>query len=121
MYEDTIFILFLRDLAVCTKTKHYFYFYFFNVLTKIEYFNTGFVSLQYKNTNQYCGKLIIYIYIYGKIKKKIEIIFFEETFLFFFLFWAGSNAARMGWVRPSSPTRSLIQTSDPAWSLCMHA
>jgi len=28
-------------------------FNFFNVLMKIEYFNIEFVSLQYKNTNQY--------------------------------------------------------------------
>ena len=27
--------------------------YFIYVLTKTGYFNTGFVSLQYKNTNQY--------------------------------------------------------------------
>ena len=35
--------------------KHLFFFFnfFFDVLTKIGYFNTGFVSLRYKNTNQY--------------------------------------------------------------------
>jgi hypothetical protein len=43
--------LFLRDLAVCMKTKKTF-FLFFNVLTNTRYFNTGFVHLQYKNTNQ---------------------------------------------------------------------
>jgi len=31
----------------------FFIFYFLYVLTKTGYFNTGFVSLQYKNTNQY--------------------------------------------------------------------
>jgi hypothetical protein len=31
-------------------------FYFFNVLTKTRYFNTGFVFLQCKNTNQYWSK-----------------------------------------------------------------
>jgi hypothetical protein len=38
--------LFFRDLVVCMKTKKKF-----NVLMKTGYFNTGFVSLQYKNTN----------------------------------------------------------------------
>jgi hypothetical protein len=38
------FLLFFRDLAVCMKIKYIF----FNVLTKIMYFNTEFVSLQYK-------------------------------------------------------------------------
>jgi hypothetical protein len=37
----------VRVLAVCMKTKHFF------LLTKTGYFNTGFVSLRYKNTNQY--------------------------------------------------------------------
>ena len=35
------------------KTFYFFIFLFFNVLMKTEYFNTGFVSLQYKNTNRY--------------------------------------------------------------------
>ena len=30
--------------------------FFFYVLTKTGYFNTGFVSLQYKNTNRYWSK-----------------------------------------------------------------
>jgi len=34
----------VRVLAVCMKTKHFF-FYFSDVLTKIGYFHTGFVSL----------------------------------------------------------------------------
>ena len=42
------FLFFFRDLAVCMKIKYFF----FNVLTKIMYFNTEFVSLQYKK-NQY--------------------------------------------------------------------
>ena len=119
LYENTIwFFNFWETWPYARKTKHYFYFYFyfyfFNVLTKTEYFNTGFVSLQYKNTNQYCTKLIIYIYICGKNHKFFWNNFFEETFLFSIFFWAGSNSARMGWARPSSPARSLVQTSDPA-------
>ena len=43
---------------------------------KIGYFNTGFVSLQYKNTNQYCAKLIEKYT--EKSQKK-----FEEFFIFF--------------------------------------
>jgi hypothetical protein len=46
-YDLLLLLLLLRDLAVCMKTKH-FIFLFFYVLTKTEYFNTGFVSLQYK-------------------------------------------------------------------------
>ena len=47
---DVIFSL--RDLTVCMKTKHFF----FEDLTKTRYFNTGFISLQYKNTNRYWSK-----------------------------------------------------------------
>ena len=39
----------VRVLAVCMKTKHFLK----KNLTKTGYFNTGFVSLQYKNTNRY--------------------------------------------------------------------
>jgi len=51
-------MIFFRDLAVCMKTKHFilflfFYFFSYFIFTKTKYFNTGFVSLQYKNTNQY--------------------------------------------------------------------
>ena len=51
-----IFYLFFRDLAICMKTKHFFY-----VLTKTKYFNTGFVSLQYKiqtNIDQNAVKIL---------------------------------------------------------------
>jgi len=64
-----ILFLFLRDLAVCIKTKHLIFFIF--VLTKTRYFNIKFVSLQYKNTNQYCAKLIKKIY--GKITNFFKI------------------------------------------------
>ena len=41
------------------KTKHLFYIYnFCNILEKTGYFNTKFISLQYKNTNQYESKLV---------------------------------------------------------------
>ena len=49
-----IFLIVFRALAVCMKTKHiYIYIYICNILKKTGYFNTGFVSLQYKNTKQY--------------------------------------------------------------------
>jgi hypothetical protein len=43
-------ILALRDLTACMKQKKNIFFY---VLMNIGYFNTGFVFLQYKNTNRY--------------------------------------------------------------------
>ena len=35
------------------ESKTFFILKFFDVLTETGYFNTGFVSLRYKNTNQY--------------------------------------------------------------------
>jgi hypothetical protein len=73
-------------------------FYFFNfVLTKTIYFNTGFVSIQYKNTNQYCAKLIKKIYIYMGISRiflKRFLKFFDLIFLIFF----GLGPARPMWL-----------------------
>jgi len=45
--------LFFERLGRMHEKKYFilFIFLFFNVLTKTEYFNTEFVSLQYKNTN----------------------------------------------------------------------
>ena len=45
------------DLTVWVKTKYFFNF-FFNILEKTGYFNTGFIFLWYKNTNHYDAKLI---------------------------------------------------------------
>jgi len=44
---------FLRIFLEFLKAKHFLFLKFFDVLTKTGYFNTGFVSLRYKNTNQY--------------------------------------------------------------------
>jgi len=55
------------------------FFLFFYVFTKTRYFNTGFVSLQYKNTNQY----------WSKCNKKYATIF-QKYFFEFFLGWAGT-------------------------------
>ena len=49
-----IIIIFERFGRVHENKTFYFYFYFYYFFfTKTRYFNTGFVSLQYKNTNQY--------------------------------------------------------------------
>jgi len=80
---------------------------------KTRYFNTGFVSLQYKNTNQYCAKLI---------QKNIwENHKFLKRFLKFFylIFW---NFFR-GWVQrgpyglagPSKPGSVTGSNQWPGW------
>jgi len=46
------YYFFLERLGRMYKNK-IFFLLFFNVLMKIEYFNAGFVYLQYKNTNRY--------------------------------------------------------------------
>jgi len=63
------------------ENKIFFYFFFASMKTK--YFNTGFVYLQYKNTNQYqskCSKKI-----YEKITNFFEIIYEKILFYFYFL------------------------------------
>jgi hypothetical protein len=52
-YNMIFLIIFLERLGRMHKKIYIFYFLFFNVLTKTKYFNTIFVSLQYKNANQY--------------------------------------------------------------------
>jgi hypothetical protein len=56
LYENTIqfFFLIFERLACMYENKIFFLFIIFcNVSTKTEYFNTGIISLRYKNTNQY--------------------------------------------------------------------
>jgi len=97
LYENTIWFLLLlllsRDLAVCMKTK-----YFFNILTKTRYFNTGFVSLQYKNTNQYWSKC-------SKIFLENHRFFWNNCFWNFKIcfFLTGPNPARLFWARSALP------------------
>jgi hypothetical protein len=62
------FIFIFERLGRMRKNKTFNFFFF---LTKTRYFNIKFVSLQYKNTNQYCAKLIKKIY--GKITNFFEI------------------------------------------------
>jgi len=48
------FFFIFERLGSMHENKTFYYFIFKkNILTKIKYFNIGFVSLQYKNTNQY--------------------------------------------------------------------
>ena len=80
------------------------FYYYLNVLTKTGYFNTGFVSLQYKNKNQY----------WSKWSKKFaeNHRFFEKNFFeFFFIFWLGPT--RPMWLDWTHATWSLAQAGDP--------
>jgi hypothetical protein len=78
---------------------------------KTKYFNTRFVPLQYKNTNQYWSKCS------KKYTRKSQIflkIFFEFIIIFYFYFWAGSSSARVAGLDPAVLSGSLAQPSDPA-------
>jgi hypothetical protein len=98
VWKYNLKFFFFRDLAVCMKTKHFFY-----ILIKTRYFNTGFVSLQYKNTNQYWSKCSK---IFAKNDRFFEIIF-EEIFLF--SGWAQPGPC--GWAGPSHLVTA--RASDP--------
>jgi hypothetical protein len=84
---DFLLLLFFRDLAVCMKTKTFFY-----ILTKTWYFNTGFVYLQYKNTNRYWSK---YSKKYTRKSRIFEKIFFGIFF--------GLGPARPMWLGRLDP------------------
>jgi hypothetical protein len=93
-------IFVFRDLAVYTKTKYFFFCY---VLTKTRYFNTGFVSLQYKNTNQYWSKC-------SEIFAENHSFFlnnFWRKFFFFFFFGLGWTQPPM-WLDPTKPCTHKI-------------
>jgi hypothetical protein len=72
-------------MVVCMKTRYFFCFlYFFcNISEKIRCFNTGFVSLQCKNANQYKAKLIEK---YARKSKKFEKFFFWNFLFFYFIY-----------------------------------
>jgi hypothetical protein len=86
------------------------FYYYLNVLTKTGYFNTGFISLQYKNKNQY----------WSKWSKKFaeNHRFFEKNFFeFFFYFRAGSNPAHVAGLDPCH-----LVTGPSQWpNQAMHA
>ena len=86
----------VRVLAVCMKTKHLFFnkHFFF---TKTEYFNTKFVSLQYKNTNRYWSKYS------NKITEKSQILWNNFWRIFIFLFFLGLDLAGPTWLGRTQP------------------
>jgi len=89
-YEFYIYIF--ERLGRMHKNKKYFFF----ILTKTWYFNTGFESLQYKNTHQYWSK-------YSKIFWKNQI----------FDFFARPSPPHGAGLDPAGLAGSLDQTSDP--------
>ena len=87
---NMIFFNFWETWPYAWKQNNFFY-----VLTKTRYFNTGFVSLQYTNTNQYWSK-------YSKIFVENHRFFFEIIFEeIIFLGWA--QPGPYGWAGPSHP------------------
>ena len=76
-----IYIYMLERLGRMHENKTFLIYFIFYVLTKTGYFNTGFVSLQYKNTNRYWPK-------YSNKITENRIFWndlFWELFLIFFL------------------------------------
>ena len=71
---------------------------------KTWYFNTGFVSLRYKNTNQYFTKLI------EKYTGKSQKILRKFLKLFF---WIESSSGHVAGLDLGDLTGSLAQASDP--------
>jgi hypothetical protein len=100
-YEFFIYIL--ERLGRMHKNKRFFFIIIIYVLTKTRYFNTGFVSLQYKNTNRYWLKCN------ENLRKITDIFlnnFFEYFFSFFFyyyFFFSGPNPAHVAGLDPSQP------------------
>jgi len=73
-----IYIYILERLGRMHENKTFlFLFYFFDDLTKTGYFNTGFVSLQYKNTKRYWSKCNN---IFAKNHRFFEIILWRKFF-----------------------------------------
>ena len=107
-YMKIQYEFFLRDLAVCIKTKKNILFIlllFFLFFYENQVFNTGFVSLQYKNTNRYWSK---YSKIFAENHRFFKRMFFEECF-----FRAGPNPAHVAGLDQATRAWSLAQASDP--------
>jgi len=60
--------------------------FFCNILEKIKYFNIGFVSLQYKSTNQYQLKLIENFARKSQIFERIFLELFWDFLLLFYFY-----------------------------------
>ena len=115
LYENTIwFFLYFCETWPYAWKQNIFNFLF---LTKTRYFNTGFVSLQYKNTNQYWSKWSKKISENHRFFFKKKIFFwnnFEENFILFLLlfFRAGPSPAHVAGLDLASPAWSLAPASD---------
>jgi hypothetical protein len=87
-----LFIFWFQRLDYMHENKDMRLYIYIYVSTKIRYFNTGFVFLRYKNTNQYWAKWI------EKHKRKTQ-IFKKYIFLIIFFYWAGPEI-KLGWDQP---------------------
>ena len=109
--KDFLFFIYFGETRPCAwKQNIYFFILFFNVLTKIKYFNTGFVSLQYKNTNWYWSKCS------NEIAENHR--FFWKVFwnFNFFLLDRTRLKRRLGWNRPEIKRAYFVQ----GWTQSSH-
>jgi len=119
LYEDTIwffiYIFFRETWPYAWKQNILFYLFIF---FENQVFNTEFVSLQYKNTNQYWSKCSK---IFAENHRFLKRIFLN----FIFIFRAGPNPAHVagldpahlcGWAGLSQP--SLVTGPKPVTQLC---
>jgi hypothetical protein len=92
-----------------------FYNFFCNVLTKTGYFNTGFVFLRYKNTNQFQAKW------YKKYVGKLQSFFFGKDFLIFLIgLRLGRTQNRFGlWPTRIQPTIFWVGLNLATWAELM--
>jgi hypothetical protein len=96
-----IIIYFLERLGRMHENKTFFFY-------KNQVFNTGFVSLQYKNTNQYWSKC-------SKIFAENH-RFLKRIFWFFLFFGLGPTRPMwLGWTQPTCVAG--LDSASPAWSL----
>jgi len=109
-YDFFYYYIFFRETWPYAWKQNIFFY-------KNQVFNTGFVSLQYKNTNQYWSKC-------SKIFAENH-RFLKRIFWFFFIFRAGPNPAHVvgldpahlcGWAGLSQP--SLVTGPKPVTQLC---
>ena len=112
------FLISLRDLTVYMKTRHFFfllfYIIFFNILEKIRYFNTGFVSLHHRFFGRFFLKL--YIYIYTHNRDVPDPIIWVEPILVRPIFDPKETGLRLAqWVRPISAQNKSWANFNPTY------
>jgi hypothetical protein len=110
LYEDTIwffiYIFFRETWPYAWKQNILFYLFIF---FENQVFNTEFVSLQYKNTNQYWSKCSEIFAENHRFLKRIFLNFFE-------FFWLGPTRPMwLGWTQPTCVAG--LDSASPAWSL----